>query len=94
MDVVNHKGFTPLKIACKHGFDDVVEILLKSKDAKANPNFVGKLTGFTAINTAALYGHLSTVRILLDGGAKQEMASMINTALHSAVYGGQTKVVR
>ncbi|KAI6660692.1 Serine/threonine-protein phosphatase 6 [Oopsacas minuta] len=88
----NGKGFTPLKISAKRGFARIVEVLLKEGDA--DPDFIGKEVGFTALNNAAQYGQLEAVKVLVDNGASLSQENMTNTALHSAVYGGQAEITK
>ena len=56
--------------------------------------YAGKDVGFTALNNAAQYGQIEAVKVLVDNKALLSDESMTNTALHSAVYGGQPDIVR
>ena len=55
---------------------------------------LGKDIGFTALNNAAQYGQMEVVKVLVENGARLSHASMTNTALHSAVYGGQAGITK
>ena len=91
LQVVNSKGFSPLKIASKRGNYSVVKVLLT---AGADPNFIGKkLPGFSALNNAVQFGQLSCAKLLIEFGANLVHRDMTNTALHSASYGGHPDVV-
>ena len=91
LDIVNSKGFSPLKIASKRGNEKIVEILL---DSGANPNFIGKkVPGFTPLNNAVQFGQLACAKLLIDHGADLVHKNMTNTALHSAAFGGHANIV-
>ena len=55
---------------------------------------LGKDIGFTALNNAAQYGQMEAVKVLVENGARLSHSSMTNTALHSAVYGGQAAITK
>ena len=91
LQIVNSKGFSPLKIASKRGNYRVVKVLL---NAGADPNYIGKkLPGFSALNNAVQFGQLSCAKLLIEFGANLVHRDMTNTALHSASYGGHPDVV-
>ena len=91
LQVVNSKGFSPLKIASKRGNINVVRVLLTGG---ADPNFIGrKLPGFSALNNAVQFGQLGCSKLLIEFGANLVHKDMTNTALHSASYGGHPDVV-
>ncbi|KAI6653450.1 hypothetical protein LOD99_3669 [Oopsacas minuta] len=91
LQVVNSKGFSPLKIASKRGNIGVVKVLL---NAGADPNYIGKkVPGFSALNNAVQFGQLACAKLLIDFGANLVHSDMTNTALHSASYGGHPDVV-
>ena len=91
MDIVNTKGFSPLKISSKRGNEGVVRILL---EGGANPNFIGKrVPGFSPLNNAVQFGNLGCAKLLIFHGANLVHKDMTNTALHSAAYGGHPDVV-
>ena len=91
LEVVNSKGFSPLKIASKRGNINVVRVLL---NGRADPNFIGKkVPGFSALNNAVQFGQLGCAKLLIDYGANLVHKDMTNTALHSASYGGHPDVV-
>jgi uncharacterized protein len=78
---VNKKGWAPLHYAAANGHDDVVALLLDHSayiDA-ASPN------GTTPLMMAARGDHLTTMKILLDGGADPRLKNQIGmTALDFA----------
>ena len=91
LQVVNSKGFSPLKIASKRGNVDVVRVLL---NGGADPNYIGrKVPGFSALNNAVQFGQLGCAKLLIEFGANLVHRDMTNTALHSASYGGHPDVV-
>jgi uncharacterized protein len=80
---VNKKGWAPLHYAAANGHDDVVALLLDHSayvDA-ASPN------GTTPLMMAARGNHLTTMKILLDGGADPRLKNQIGmTALDFAKH--------
>ncbi|XP_061183414.1 NF-kappa-B inhibitor alpha-like [Saccostrea echinata] len=63
----NSKGDTPLHIACREGFDDIVQILLsqsRTQDLEAR-NYDGQ----TCLHLAAEHTHLPIIRLLVLSGA-------------------------
>lgn len=91
LDTSNPADLTPLQIACTRGYDTIAALLLA---AFADPDYIGQEVGLAAINYAAQYGHFSIVKLLLENGASIVHPSMEDSALHSAVHGGQTKIAR
>ena len=79
-------GVTPLMAASKSGYNDVVELLLKSK---ANPNARSK-DGATAIYFASENGHSVVVSTLLKSGADPNTCSKDGiTPIYIASRNGQ-----
>jgi ankyrin repeat protein len=78
---VNKKGWAPLHYAAANGHDDVVALLLDHSayiDA-ASPN------GTTPLMMAARGNHITTMKVLLDGGADPRLKNQIGmTALDFA----------
>jgi uncharacterized protein len=75
---------TPLMVAAKRGFDDIVEVLL---DAGANPNAKDSSSSLdegrlTALHLAAENGRASTCRILLEHAADPN-STPLNYVCHS-----------
>ncbi|XP_015763135.1 PREDICTED: ankyrin-1-like [Acropora digitifera] len=80
------KGITPLMIACKHGRDEIVKELLtignegvddamedeEENKPKVSVDIKNKHTK-AAIHYAAKNGHLSTIRLLVAGGAQVDL---------------------
>ncbi len=60
----NADGMTPLMLAAKSGFDEVV-LALKEKGADVN---IVDATGRKAVHYAALYGHGLIIILLIEGG--------------------------
>ena len=92
LDFESEKGVTPLILATKRGYTDLVRYILKKGN---NPNYVCKRSKQTAINTAAESGHMDIVKLLIDHKANLwDEQCMHTSALHSAVIGGQLHLIR
>jgi ankyrin repeat protein len=63
VDTKDVHGLTPLMIACRHGYLDIVETLLSSH---ADPNAKDDL-GQTPVIIAATYGHTDILKLLKHG---------------------------
>lgn len=61
---LNADGMTPLMLAAKSGFDEVV-LALREKGADVN---ITDKTGRKAVHYAALYGHGLIIILLIEGG--------------------------
>ena len=57
-------------------------------------NLIGQEFGFMPLNKAAQFGHLEVARLLVENGARFLLPEMMTTPLHSAVYGGQTELIK
>lgn len=77
-------GNTPLLIASKFGYTDIVSELLKFK---ANPNKVDKLMKATPGHKAAFFGHAKILELLISHGLILDAQGPYNgyTALHDAI---------
>ncbi|KAM7206366.1 Ankyrin repeat-containing domain protein [Naviculisporaceae sp. PSN 640] len=101
-------GDTPLVIAAAHGYTEIVTSIFNLPGATERPDFTGiypdSSTGQcpTAVGSAALYGRLEVLDLLLSKGAAFDAASSSLedeedrglTPLRKAVMGGFTEVVR
>ena len=90
LEMLNDKGMSPLSIACRWGYKQLTEILLK---AGAKTNLLVS-TELTAMNFACLYGHFDVVQLLLQYGGDLNSDEMEYSALHSAIFGGQVEISR
>ena len=59
-------GVTALAMACDHGHEEVVRLLLQ---AGANPNTKDRFYKFSPLGWATMRKHASVVKLLVDGGA-------------------------
>ena len=74
-------GRTLLYFACKSGFDDMVETLLREG---ANVNKIQRDKN-TPLHVAAFYDHRSVIQLLLDYGARTDIKNGLNqTALQES----------
>eukprot|EP00026_Physarum_polycephalum_P008705 Phypoly_transcript_08802.p1 GENE.Phypoly_transcript_08802~~Phypoly_transcript_08802.p1 ORF type:complete len:355 (+),score=48.37 Phypoly_transcript_08802:216-1280(+) len=96
-------SLTPLKLACKHGHLQIVELLI-SRGAKVNEEINKGVylyqddrnsTLCTPLYFAAQGGHLDVVKLLLQHGAEvNELCERENTALMAAAEHGHLEVVK
>ena len=84
-----------MHVAAKHGFVDVVRILIEEGGAAVNIPAISGL-GYTPLHLAAQCGHVSVVCLLLEKGATldNDLANGAQTPLHVACKHGQTVVVK
>ena len=88
----NNSGATPLMVAAKYGYEDVVKVLLNFDKSKINEKM--PTTSSTALSLAVLGGHHSVVRILLNSGALQIKDRLGWTPLMWASQEGYDTIVR
>ncbi|KAJ1527888.1 hypothetical protein ONE63_007824 [Megalurothrips usitatus] len=87
----NHKGETPLHVACIKGNVDKIRSLL---DANANPNTKDN-AGWTPLHEVANHGFTEAVQLLLKAGALVDVPGVGNvTPLHEAVYNKHLPIVK
>jgi outer membrane protein assembly factor BamB len=70
-------GVTALAMACDHGHEEVVRILIR---AGADPNTKDRFYKFSPLGWATMRKHVSVVKLLVEGGATD-----VDTALGNAV---------
>ncbi|KFZ11275.1 hypothetical protein V502_07637 [Pseudogymnoascus sp. VKM F-4520 (FW-2644)] len=83
-------GNTPLHLAARFGYENVISMLL---DAKANVQSQNG-SGHTAIDRAALGGHVRCIELLLNRGADVNFSTRSGNALYSAASGGSYLATR
>ena len=67
VNIIDNGGHSGLSVACEHGYDDLVELLV---DHGADVNMPSDVHYYKhALICACLSGHVSTVKLLLDRGA-------------------------
>ena len=82
---------SPLNLAAKKGYKDVVRLLL---DGGAEPNR-RSYSGGTPLKWAAWYGHKDVVQLLMERGATPQIADCSgNTPLHYAAQDGRKHIVK
>ena len=92
LDFESKYGMTPLKLASLRGYNELVDYMLKKGD---NPNYNKDRGTNAAINNAAKSGHLNLIKTLLQYKASLWDETIMNqSALHSAVNGGQSNIIR
>ncbi|KAK6633628.1 hypothetical protein RUM44_004235 [Polyplax serrata] len=90
LELEDRHGQTALNLAARHGYLDVVEVLL-SAGAACNHS---DCEGWTALRAAAWGGHTAVVELLLKNGADVDVAdSDQRTALRAAAWGGHEDIV-
>ncbi|XP_023290429.1 ankyrin repeat domain-containing protein 50 isoform X3 [Orussus abietinus] len=91
LEAIDRHGQTPLNLAARHGYADVVRVLLAA-GAKADH---ADCDGWTALRAAAWGGHTQVVEQLLEHGAKVDCADWDQrTALRAAAWGGHEDIVK
>jgi ankyrin repeat protein len=84
-------GVTPLYIAAKRGYLEIVEALLAKK---ANVHMADR-DGYTPLHMAAMHGHLEVVNLLLAREANVHSVNQYgDTALHGAAENGYPAVIQ
>ena len=82
VNYTNKNGSTPLLVACRNGNLDIVRLLLAHGAIVNNPD-----SNYSALNNAAISGHIGVVNKLLDRGAdptwvdryKRSIVERVNT---------------
>ncbi|EFN67711.1 Ankyrin repeat domain-containing protein 50 [Camponotus floridanus] len=91
LEAVDRNGQTPLNLAARHGYADVVRVLLAA-GARADH---ADCDGWTALRAAAWGGHTQVVEQLLTHGAMVDCADWDQrTALRAAAWGGHEDIVK
>ncbi|KAL6856566.1 ankyrin repeat-containing domain protein [Trichoderma novae-zelandiae] len=84
-------GWSPINVACSHGSIDVAKLLLDSYGASMEGN---EENGWSALRSAAVFGHANILCYLLQRGADtSERSSTGWTCLHSAAEAGHANAV-
>ncbi|XP_068086218.1 ankyrin repeat domain-containing protein 50 [Anabrus simplex] len=90
LEATDRHGQTPLNLAARHGYGEVVKVLLTA-GARADH---ADCDGWTALRAAAWGGHTQVVEYLLEHGAAVDCAdSDQRTALRAAAWGGHEDIV-
>ncbi|XP_014206836.1 ankyrin repeat domain-containing protein 50-like [Copidosoma floridanum] len=91
LEATDRHGQTALNLAARHGYSDVVKVLL------AGGAYVdhADCDGWTALRAAAWGGHTKVVEQLLECGAMVDCADWDQrTALRAAAWGGHEEIVK
>lgn len=97
--ISDHQGQTPLTLASRQGYVEVLSVLLdwaKSQVPEIAVRMVEHVDseGWTALRSAAWGGHNEAVRLLLDAGADVDGCDGEGrTALRAAAWGGHEEVL-
>nr|CAD7404123.1 unnamed protein product [Timema cristinae] len=90
LEAMDRHGQTSINLAARHGYQDVVAVLLAA-GAQADH---ADCDGWTALRAAAWGGHTQVVESLLEHGATVDCADTDQrTALRAAAWGGHEEVV-
>ena len=94
VDAEDKDGWTPLMLASRWGFPDIVQYLL-GRGADAN-HLSRDVSAVGALHTSSRWGHEDVVRKLLEGGAQSSLRSTYNgmTPLHFAAMMDRTDVLK
>ncbi len=74
VNYTNNNGSTPLLVACRNGNLDIVRLLLAHGAIVNNPG-----SNYSALNNAAISGHIDVVNELLDRGANPTWTDTIRS---------------
>ncbi|KAJ5647935.1 ankyrin repeat-containing protein [Penicillium lividum] len=102
INVTGEDSLTPLHIASREGFVEVVKLLLHHKSLQKPAKFEAATSHFgeTALHLASENGHLDVVKVLLDRKTSDNLATIEartnygETALHLASESGHADVVK
>ncbi|XP_015438635.1 PREDICTED: ankyrin repeat domain-containing protein 50 [Dufourea novaeangliae] len=91
LEATDRHGQTPLNLASRHGYADVVRVLLAAGACADHAD----CDGWTALRAAAWGGHTQVVEMLLEHGAIVDCADWDQrTALRAAAWGGHEDIVK
>ncbi|XP_066593655.1 ankyrin repeat domain-containing protein 50-like isoform X2 [Prorops nasuta] len=91
LEATDRHGQTPLNLAARHGYSDVVRVLLAAGASADHAD----CDGWTALRAAAWGGHTQVVEQLLEHGAMVDCADWDQrTALRAAAWGGHEDIVK
>ncbi|XP_031841575.1 uncharacterized protein LOC116430947 isoform X2 [Nomia melanderi] len=91
LEATDRHGQTPLNLAARHGYADVVRVLLAAGACADHAD----CDGWTALRAAAWGGHTQVVEMLLEHGAIVDCADWDQrTALRAAAWGGHEDIVK
>ncbi|KAK0096567.1 hypothetical protein PV326_005146 [Microctonus aethiopoides] len=91
LEATDRHGQTPLNLAARHGYTDVVRVLLAAGASADHAD----CDGWTALRAAAWGGHTQVVEMLLEHGAIVDCADWDQrTALRAAAWGGHEDIVK
>ncbi|XP_011306875.1 ankyrin repeat domain-containing protein 50 isoform X2 [Fopius arisanus] len=91
LEATDRHGQTPLNLAARHGYTDVVRVLLAAGASADHAD----CDGWTALRAAAWGGHTQVVEMLLEYGAMVDCADWDQrTALRAAAWGGHEDIVK
>lgn len=91
LEATDRHGQTPLNLAARHGYADVVRVLLAAGACADHAD----CDGWTALRAAAWGGHTQVVEMLLEHGAMVDCADWDQrTALRAAAWGGHEDIVK
>eukprot|EP01029_Cantina_marsupialis_P015359 TRINITY_DN336_c0_g1_i1.p1 TRINITY_DN336_c0_g1~~TRINITY_DN336_c0_g1_i1.p1 ORF type:complete len:970 (-),score=247.28 TRINITY_DN336_c0_g1_i1:495-3233(-) len=97
-EATNNNGWTPLMLACRHGFTEIVRLLLRG--CRPQYRIMDTEQDGSPLWIAAACGHVRVVRLLMEGMAedwleKGKRTGFVNsTPLSAAVWGNHLEVAR
>ncbi len=95
LSVADEAGrYLALALAAQHGRTEVVRQLLDAGEDPSRYNPVGAHSHSTPLHQAVVHGHLDTVRLLVERGARRDIVDTLwhGTPLGWAEYAGQTEI--
>ena len=88
----DNNGNTPLHLAARRGYDEIVKVLLDQPNVDVNAK---DGSGKTPLHLAASEGHRKICQVLLNFGADiREVSADRTTSLHSAILNGHSEIAR
>ena len=93
IEALDENGASPLILAARHGYKDLVTLLL-DRGADVNARSSSDRRGTSALDEAATDGRMELVQLLLDRGAEIKHQTRGFTALHKAAVNGRIEVMK
>ncbi|MEM7584219.1 MAG: ankyrin repeat domain-containing protein [Acidobacteriota bacterium] len=88
VDAADVDGMTPLHVAARRGELEIVELLARTSERRANGS------GHRPVHVAAIYGNFEVFRRLFEPNISRKTNEEGHGLLHMAAYGGHPEILR